>query len=224
MARLERIMYEHFDATIAGQRGRLNWTQSSGRGIDRLPQIFWKDGRSWDEVNVWALMKAKTPGVRCSTVDRLMKYLAQYADFLEMKKLDWQHFPLLKEDRVLWMFRGHLIKQRERGTLGSSTVTNCMLAVIQFYRFAQLHKLVKKGRPLWADRTVPVRRYRNRRHEAALILPRSPANQSMHAAMRDLGKLLLDTSRNIRCHRQAPTIDMWRSHTIKDSSASLKCR
>lgn len=153
MARLERIYYEHYDASLQ-RRGVLNWTKSHKKPIKRLPQVFWKDGRGWDEVNVWALMKATSLDVDSETVDRLMKHLARYASYLEISKLNWQHFPMLKDERVLWQFRGYLIKQRDKGILASSTVTNCMLAVIQFYRFAQSHRLIHITGPLWVDRTV----------------------------------------------------------------------
>lgn len=155
MARLERIHYQHFDAT-RNWRGLLFWRKSHKRPIRQLPQIFWKDGSPWDEVNVWALVKAKTPDLNGETVDRLMKHLARYANYLESEGKDWRHFPMRKEDRVLWLFRGYLIDQRNKGFLAPSTVTNCMLAVVAFYRFAQTHQLVGKGSPLWADHTVVV--------------------------------------------------------------------
>jgi integrase len=155
MARLERIYYEHFDASLLRQ-GVLNWTKSHKRPIRRLPQIFWKDGRGWDEVNLWAHVKATSPEIDLETVDRLMKHLARYASYLETSKLNWQHFPMLKSERVLWQFRGYLIKQRDKGILASSTVTNCMLAVIQFYRFARANELIHTTGPLWVDRTVQI--------------------------------------------------------------------
>ena len=63
---------------------------------------------------------------------------------------------MAKKERALWLFRGYLIDQRDKGLLAGSTATNCMLAVISFYRFAQTQKLVRGKGPLWADRTVVI--------------------------------------------------------------------
>jgi integrase len=155
MARLEYIQYESFSASLGG-RGELVWQKQAKKPIEKLPQIFWEDGRSWAEVNVWALERASNEQINIETVKRTMKHLARYASFLEDKGFDWRHFPLRKEDQPLRKFRKHLIDARDAGDLQSSTTTNCMGSVIQFYRFADNKGLVGADAPLWVDRMAVI--------------------------------------------------------------------
>lgn len=125
--------------------------------IDNLPQIFWSSGESWHEANHWALTKAtSTRGADIETVTSLMKHLADYASWLEFKKLDWRHFPMRRQDRAPVLYRGDVIKQRDRGSLAPSTAHSRMAAVIQFYRHAHLHGFVQRHSPLWQDRQVVI--------------------------------------------------------------------
>lgn len=126
--------------------------------IEKLPQIFWQGGVPWSEANHWALTKARTRRHRhIKTITSLMKHVAAYASWLELTKLDWRHFPTRKQDRVLLLYRGELIRQRDSGSLAASTVRARMAAVIQFYRHAQIHGFVDRDSPLWIDRPVVIR-------------------------------------------------------------------
>jgi integrase len=49
-----------------------------------------------------------------------------------------------------------LIERVESGTLAGSTAANSMSAVIQFYRFADLHNLVRADSPMWVDRLAVI--------------------------------------------------------------------
>ncbi|CAB3690593.1 site-specific integrase [Paraburkholderia rhynchosiae] len=156
MARLDYIHYDFHDASL-GENGELVWTKQTDKApIERLPQIYWANHSGWDEVNAWALDRAASDTVDDETVKRSMKYLYQYADFIEGEQIDWRHFPIRREQQVLRRFRKHLIKQRDEGTLASSTVSNCMSTVIQFYRFADLHNLIGNSAPMWKDRLAVI--------------------------------------------------------------------
>ncbi|WP_343627161.1 site-specific integrase [Roseateles puraquae] len=124
--------------------------------IDRLPQIFWNSGEGWPEANYWALKKVSDDGVDLETVKSLMKHLFAYSEFLEKIKLDWRHFPIRMEDRVLVRFRGHLIKQIKSGNLRSSTASARIHAVIQFYRHADELDLIAPEYPMWRDKNVAI--------------------------------------------------------------------
>ena len=156
MARLEHVRHEFFAASMS-ENGELIWEKEEKRPIDRLPQIFWDDGRCWDEVNVWALDRIASHEVALETVERGMKHLAKYAQWLEVESVDWQHFPVRKEDRVLRKFRKHLIDEMTSGQLAASTASACMSACIRFYRWADAHHLVGAPHPMWADRLAVVR-------------------------------------------------------------------
>ncbi|WP_239694024.1 site-specific integrase, partial [Burkholderia pseudomallei] len=158
MARLEYIRHEFFDASLS-EKEELVWTRQSKKPIDRLPQIFWNDGSSWHEANLWALDRAASNQVDAETTKRTMKHLNRYADFLEVRGADWRHFPVRKEEQVLRKFRKHLIEEVDKGMLAGSTATNCMSTVIQFYRFADLHNLVCADGPMWIDRIANIPYY-----------------------------------------------------------------
>lgn len=155
MARLEYVRHEFFDASLS-EKEELVWTKQSKKPIDRLPQIFWDDGRGWDEANLWALDRAASGHVHAETTNRTMKHLSRYANFLEASGIDWRNFPIRKEEQVLRRFRKHLIEERDDGMLASSTASNCMSTAIQFYRFAETHNLVCVDSPLWVDRLVKI--------------------------------------------------------------------
>ncbi|KVD49051.1 integrase [Burkholderia sp. ABCPW 11] len=155
MARLEYIHHEFFDASLC-EHDELFWTKEPKRPIDRLPQIFWDDGRGWDEANLWALDRTASCHVHAETTNRTMKHLSRYANFLEASGIDWRHFPIRKEEQVLRRFRKHLVEERDDGMLASSTASNCMSTVIQFYRFAEAHNLVRADGPMWVDRLAAI--------------------------------------------------------------------
>jgi len=155
MARLNYINYQEFDAVLTPEN-RLGWAPTSKITNHKLPQIFWADGSSWAEVNLWALTRALDQRIKPDTVQRTMKHLRHYAAYLEEKKLDWRHFPIKKEEGALRTFRKRLVDAVDDGNLGNSTASNCMAAVIQFYRFAEIYDLVGAAAPMWVDKSVVI--------------------------------------------------------------------
>jgi len=162
MALLESIDFKPMREVIEG--GVVSWEPDRlATPIPSLPQIYWKGGEPWSEVNHWALVKASgTAGNNIKTVRGLMKHLAAYASWLESTERDWQHFPMRVADRTVVQFRGELIRQRDTlGILKPSTATGRMAAVIQFYRHAQAYGFVDRNSPMWRDNPVLIRFYDN---------------------------------------------------------------
>lgn len=155
MARLEYITYREFDATFT-QGSDLRWELTGKGPLEMLPQIFWADGSSWAEANLWALTRAIELKVDPQTIRGTMKHLRRYAGFLEEEMLDWRYFPVKKEDGALRKFRAQLLDDVAVGRLANTTATNGMGAVIQFYRFASAYDMVDASTPLWADSPVVV--------------------------------------------------------------------
>lgn len=155
MARLEYIQHQFYEGSLRDDQ--LVRQRQARTDLPALPQIFWDDGRGWNEVNLWALERAASGEVSIETVKRAMKHLCRYAYFLEEVAVDWQHFPVRREDQVLRRFRKNLVDAISSGELSNATATNCINSVIQFYRFAEIHHLVGAQSPLWEERPLVVR-------------------------------------------------------------------
>lgn len=156
MARLEYIRFTPMRESIID--GAVEWAPDQiGSPIQNLPQIFWSTGDGWVEANLWALDRATSAtGSDIKTVSALMKHLNAYAGWIEAEGIDWRHFPNRMTDRCLVRYRGSLISQRDSGFLKPSTVASRMRAVIQFYRYAQVHGFVSRHAPMWNDRIAVV--------------------------------------------------------------------
>lgn len=153
MAYLEHVAFQPWRESVV--RGCVGWELDKYRSpIPKLPQIFWDDGSGWSEANLWVMEKIYDEGRNLQTAESLAKHLSAYACFLELKKLDWRHFPVIRSERSLTRFRGYLIKQRELGELAPSTARARMAACIQFYRFAARMELIAPTSPMWRD--IPV--------------------------------------------------------------------
>ena len=158
MANLERLQSNPIHPEI--QNGVVEWITSKNiRSIKKLPLIFWKSGDQWDEVNLWALEKARNGDVKLKTINTQMEHLHKYANWLEETQIDWRHFPQKKAERVLVLWRGFLVDLRDRGGLGASTTTARMNAVIQFYRYADAHGFICHGSGMWEEKTVSIKYY-----------------------------------------------------------------
>lgn len=156
VARLERITFTPWEfPMVDGEPAQY------GREIKKLPQIFWDNGYGWHEANLIALNRVQGGRVTLETVDRTMKHLHRYADFLENNcgGIDWRHFPELEKDRPIVQYRGYLIKARAAGELAPSTVVESMAAVIAFYRDADRYGFIDRESPMWQDKSVVIPYY-----------------------------------------------------------------
>lgn len=128
-----------------------------GGGLD-VPLIYFEDGIPWVAANEYAIEKLEL-GKDNKTVNSFMRHLKSYASWLESKDKDWRDFPQKKKDRVLFIFKGYLVGQRENRLLSPSTVSERMRCVIQFYRWAMIYRWIEK-RDLWDD-TQKIVRFHN---------------------------------------------------------------
>ena len=152
MATLERI-----DITpLKYVRGPGCWEPATGKVLEALPHIFFSDGEPWRAANMFARSKLEDSQKKITTVVSLMGHLKAYADWLELEQADWRHFPQKKRDRVLFRFRGFVISQRDRGRVSPATASARMAAVVQFYRWAKVERLIER-RDYWQDQTKIVR-------------------------------------------------------------------
>ena len=158
MANLEHLHSNPIHPEI--QDGKVEWVTSKKiRCVEKLPLIFWKSGDQWDEVNLWALEKARNRDVKLKTINTQMEHLHKYANWLEETQIDWRQFPQKKAERVLVLWRGFLVDLRDHGVLGASTTTARMNAVIQFYRYADAHNFICHGGRMWKDKSVVISHY-----------------------------------------------------------------
>ncbi len=161
MARLEYIHYSPQKPVV--DSGVVDWQPDTVlRSIDVLPHIFWSDGSSWREANLWAVEMGRDRRVDLKTIHSLFGHLHKYAIWLEEqvannRAIDWRHFPQTKSERVLNRYRGDLIDLRDAGVLKPSTTTARMRAVIQFYRYAAGRNFISRNAPKWHDKAVVVR-------------------------------------------------------------------
>lgn len=128
----------------------------SGRIVNDLPQIFFSDGRPWQEANLWAMERATARDVSIKTVQANMVALHHYCNWLERENVDWLEFPVRKQDRCIVRYRGALVDAREDGLLAPSTITARMNNVIRFYRWVLEMGLFSPESPLWVDRSVKI--------------------------------------------------------------------
>ncbi len=153
MATLEYIHYTPHRPQI--DAGVVRWVVDEAIcSMDRLPQVMWKSGEPWREVNLWAMEMARNRDVKLRTIVSLMEHLHKYCNWLEqaVPAVDWRHFPQTKSERVLVRFRGDLIDKRDSHVLMPSTATARMNAAIRFYRYAADKNFIGREAPKWQDR------------------------------------------------------------------------
>jgi len=157
MARLDFISFTPHCVEVVN--GELIVKANANASIPNLPQLFWQDGSGWIEVNLWAIERLSDGRIDFETVKRTMKHLRTYAEFLETRDFDWRHFPLRKPDQPLRKFRKWLLDEVKDSAVAISTASNCMAAVIQFYRYADANELVGAQAPMWQDRLAVIPLY-----------------------------------------------------------------
>ncbi|KZY84791.1 hypothetical protein A3741_15930, partial [Oleiphilus sp. HI0069] len=129
----------------------VDWVSDGSEAIERVPHVFFRNGEPWFEANRFAMDKIRnTSDNSIKTITSTLGHLKNYASWLEEVEMDWRHFPNRKRDRCLFLYRGHLIKQRNTNRLMPSTASARMSAVVRFYRWCYSEGLVGE-KPLWED-------------------------------------------------------------------------
>lgn len=155
MARLLQLTYKFYDLSL-NETGGLVYSAENKCPIASLPQIFWQTGESWSEANQFALNQMISGSLSERTVHRKMKHIHYFAGYLEEQRKDWRLFPRRTEDQILIKFKKHLIEQCDFGLLHRSTASNCMSAVVEFYRFARDNNFINPANKMWNERLVNI--------------------------------------------------------------------
>lgn len=153
MATIETIsLSSREDARPASIR---EWRIADSAQCEGLPQICWKDGAPWREVNVWLLERFEEKSPRTALANATS--LHAYAQWLEKTQTNWKNFPARKRDRCVNLFRGALIEARDNGLIAPSTATSRMRSVIQFYRWSAVAGLSPNVPAMFDEETVLIR-------------------------------------------------------------------
>ena len=155
MASLEFINYQPRRAQI--NEGSFQWQDLERKPIINLPQIVWDDNSTWAEANLWALDQATSSKRDLKTVRSNTSHLLSYAKWLEAQSIQWWHFPERESERCLVRFRGALVAARNSGDLAPSTASQRMAAVIRFYKWMQVRRLITAEWPMWEERSVGIK-------------------------------------------------------------------
>jgi hypothetical protein len=135
--------------------GEIDWQPSlSNTKIHNVPMLFDDVGEPYLVINQYAIdySKRSSDVAEHKTLKIKMTHLKAYVDFLHEQKVSWLHFPRNQYDNVLFRFRQYLINQREVALIAPSTANARMNAIVNFYRYAQVHKFVD-GK-LWKEKEV----------------------------------------------------------------------
>lgn len=106
---------------------------------------------------MWALERCDQTEAGLKTVQASFASLLRYAKWLESTGTNWWHFPARRRERCLYSFRKHLITEREKGAIASSTAAQTMSQVIRFYRWLYAEQFLNPARPMWTERPHVVR-------------------------------------------------------------------
>lgn len=156
MARLEIVDFRPWTCAVGSEGSSVWCVDMARRSTPALPQLYWDSGAGWAEANLWALERATQDRANPATVLSAMRHLKAYADFLEHSMLDWRHFPIRRDERVLDRFRGSLVAAVNAGQIALSTASVRMNTVVRFYRFSQHKGFVQKTTPMWSEKTIVI--------------------------------------------------------------------
>lgn len=152
---LELIEVRKYEPEV--KNGCVNWKSSlSEKKVYHVPMLFDDDGEPYSVINKYALdytRRGQNAG-ELKTIKTKMTHLKAFVDFLAEQKLSWLHFPRNQFDNVLFRFRQYLINKREIGTISPSTANARMNVIVNFYRYAQVKKMVEGT--LWKEKEVKI--------------------------------------------------------------------
>lgn len=141
MAKIEYVKYT--PCFIEIHSGKVNYENSERDASHKyIPFIFWDDNTPWREMNLWAVERASSYGVKTRTVESNINCLLFYANFLEKERIKWFEFPLKKSNRCIVIYRGYLIRLRNEGVIKPSTAYEYMRSCLSFYLWVKKNDLL----------------------------------------------------------------------------------
>ena len=156
MASLSYIDFSAHHAVFAP--ASITWVREAKTShLKSVPQIFWADGNSWREANLWAIARAKSTDVKIETIQSDFLSILVYANWLEESETDWTHFPLRRQDRCLVKFRGWLVSKRNDAEISPSYATKCMGCAVKLYRWFLSVGVLSPELSLWSDGAAKIK-------------------------------------------------------------------
>lgn len=153
MVEVDSVAYKQ--QTVVDSRTGLRLPVAAGR----IPQIIWKSGEPWSEVNVWLLSRARSllSGLlKEETVGANGKDLLAYADWLEAADVQWWQCHPKDDLRPLNLYRGHLVRSYEEGRISPTLASRRMATLKALYRWLLSEQILSPGFPLWSERKVRI--------------------------------------------------------------------
>jgi len=151
------LEYVDVDRLFVEVTDTVTYQSSNRKRIERLPQIFWKNGGPWREANSWAFERATEETAKPKTIIGNIERLLVYANFLECQQLHWFYFPTRRADRCLVRYRGHLIGLRDSGYMAPSVASSNMRTAIMLYRWVRSNGMLDADYPLWRDKQAYIK-------------------------------------------------------------------
>jgi len=93
-------------------------------------------------MNLWAVERVSSYGVKSRTVESNINCLLFYANFLEKEMLNWFEFPQKKSNRCIVIYRGYLVRLRNEGVIKPSTAYEYMRSCLSFYLWIKKNDLL----------------------------------------------------------------------------------
>lgn len=107
-----------------------------------LPQLYWSNGKTWDEANLWLferlMFTRRGVHLKTQTVNRNGYAALSYMNYMESEGLDWRHAPIRYDDDSMTLYRGWLIGRRDgvyEGQLSPSTPPSYINDAIALFKW-----------------------------------------------------------------------------------------
>lgn len=127
--------------------------------LDRLPQLLWTSGKTWDEANLWLLSRSRLVPIGELKEDTLTangKDLLAYANWLEIACKRWWECHAKEDERPLNLYRGYLVGSYQQGLIAPTLASRRMATLLPFYRWLLSEEILSPGFALWSERNVRV--------------------------------------------------------------------
>lgn len=126
---------------------------------ERVPQLLWANGKSWDEANLWLLARTRqllSGQLKEDTVSTNGKDLLAYSNWLETTGMSWWECHQNDDQRPLNLYRGYLVKSYEQSLIAPTLASRRMATLKTFYRWLLSERILSPGFTLWSERNVRI--------------------------------------------------------------------
>lgn len=117
-----------------------------------LPQLYWSNGKTWDEANLWLferlMLTRRGVHLKTKTVNRNGYAALSYMNYMESEGLDWRDAPMRYDDDSMTLYRGWLIGRRDgvyEGHLSASTPPSYINDAIALFKWLVKNNLLDQN-------------------------------------------------------------------------------